>query len=192
MVGRKYTFLFLCKVFWCRMPRVWYSTGIDTFAYLNESAKVVLRELRRFFSNFKIEDTSIERPFLVADKNQTLYSFTGTSINRTIGLLLDLANIKHRMNNSDSSFEFDLPKQEVFLKWDALVTPLFDIEPYIKEFYEQNPKALHVSKWSRFLSINFQAKLFKQRHLDISGTSEFMSNIKFVENIENVKDDIES
>ena len=160
--------------------------GGDIFDYLSDSAILVVRELRRFFSNFKIGNRSIERPFHTTEKKQTLYTFAGTGINRTIGLLLNFADVEHRMNSAESSFEFDLTKQDVLAKWEGLVAPLSDIEPHIKEFEKRNPGFLQVSKWSQYLPINYRVKLFKQRELDVTGTVEFMNRISLVENLGNI------
>jgi len=161
---------------------------MDEYEYLTDPAKKALRELRSLFFYFEIENNSIERPLQITKKAQTLYSFTGTKINRTISFLLDIAGIKHGMNDSYSSFKIVLPKRELLSKWDSLRTPLSNIDKHVKALCERKPQALNYSKWAQFLPIHYQAKLLKQQHFDFTETSKFISGIRFIENREPRKD----
>lgn len=161
---------------------------MDEYEYLTNPSKKALRELKAFFFYFEIENNSIEKPLQITKKAQTLYSFTGTKINRTISFLLDIAVIKHSMNDLDSSFKIVLPKRELLSKSDLLRTPLSNIDKHVKALCECKPQLLNYSKWTQFLPIHYQVKLLKQRHFDFTETSKFISGIRFIENREPRKD----
>lgn len=138
--------------------------------------------LRKDFSVFNITDLQSDRPLLTAEKHLQLFTFTGTRINRTIQLLLDIAGIKNTLDDNSSSFDIEVPKQELISKWSYLSFRLTDIDTHISTLLQKNPALLDFSKWGTYLPDNYKIKLLKDRYFDIEQAENFLKTIKLVEN----------
>jgi ATP-dependent Lhr-like helicase len=138
--------------------------------------------LRKYFSVFNITNLQSDRPLLTAEKKLQLYTFSGTRINRTIQLLLNIAGIKNTLDDSSSSFDIEVPKQELISKWSYLSFPLTNIDTHISTLLQTNPALLDFSKWGSFLPDNYKIKLLKDRYFDIEQTEQLLRTIKLIEN----------
>jgi len=138
--------------------------------------------LRKDFSVFNIKDLQSDRPLLTAEKHLQLFTFTGTRINRTIQLLLNIAGIKNTLDDSSSSFDIEVPKQELISKWSYLSFPLSDIDTHISTLLQTNPALLDFSKWGTYLPDNYKIKLVKDRYFDIEQTAQLLRTMKLIEN----------
>lgn len=138
--------------------------------------------LRKDFSVFNIKDLQSDRPLLTAEKHLQLFTFTGTRINRTIQLLLNIAGIKNTLDDSSSSFDIEVPKQELISKWSYLSFPLTDIDTHISTLLQTNPALLDFSKWGTYLPDNYKIKLVKDRYFDIEQTGHLLKKMKLIEN----------
>jgi len=138
--------------------------------------------IRKDFSVFNINDLQSERPLLTAEKHLQLFTFTGTRVNRTIQLLLNIAGIKNTLDDSSSSFDVEVPKQELISKWSFLSFPLTDIDIHISTLLQTNPALLDFSKWGMYLPDNYKIKLLKDRYFDIEQTRQLLNRIKLIEN----------
>lgn len=138
--------------------------------------------LRKDFSVFNITDLQSDRPLLTAEKHLQLFTFTGTRINRTIQLLLNTAGIKNTLDESSSSFDIEVPKQELISKWSYLSFPLTDIDTHISTLLQTNPALLDFSKWGTYLPDNYKIKLVKDRYFDIEQTAQLLRTMKLIEN----------
>ena len=138
--------------------------------------------LRKDFSVFNITDLQSDRPLLTAEKHLQLFTFTGTRINRTIQLLLNIAGIKNTLDDSSSSFDIEEPKQELISKWSYLSFPLTDIDTHISTLLQTNPALLDFSKWGTYLPDNYKIKLIKDRYFDIEQTAQLLRTMKLIEN----------
>ena len=138
--------------------------------------------LRKDFSVFNITDLQSDRPLLTAEKHLQLFTFTGTRINRTIQLLLNIAGIKNTLDDSSSSFDIEVPKQELISRWSYLLFPLTDIDTHISTLLQTNPALLDFSKWGTYLPDNYKIKLVKDRYFDIEQTAQLLRTMKLIEN----------
>lgn len=138
--------------------------------------------LRKDFSVFNITDLQSDRPLLSAEKHLQLFTFTGTRINRTIQLLLNIAGIKNTLDDSSSSFDIEVPKQELISKWSYLSFPLTNIDTHISTLLQTNPALLDFSKWGTYLPDNYKIKLIKDRYFDIEQTAQLLRTMKLIEN----------
>jgi ATP-dependent Lhr-like helicase len=138
--------------------------------------------MRKDFSVFNINDLQSERPLITAEKHLQLFTFTGTRVNRTIQLLLNIAGIKNTLDDSSSSFDIEVPKQELISKWSFLSFPLTDIDSHISTLLQTNPALLDFSKWGMYLPDNYKIKLLKDRYFDIEQTLQLLKRIKLTEN----------
>lgn len=138
--------------------------------------------MRKDFAVFDIKGLQSERPLLTTEKHLQLFTFTGTRINRTIQLLLNIAEIKNTLDDSSSSFDIEVPKQELISKWNNLSFPLTDIDTHISTLLETNPTLLDFSKWGIYLPKSYQIKLVKNKYFDIEHTKELLSTLKLINN----------
>ena len=152
------------------------------YDFLDQPSCDETEKLRKEFSVFKITNLQFERPILTSEKNLQLFTFTGTRINRTIELLLNISGIKNILDDSSSSFEIETSYQEFISKWDNLSILLTDIDTHISMLLEAKPALLDYSKWGRFLPENYKIKLLKDRYFDIEQTSQLLKSIKLIGN----------
>ena len=138
--------------------------------------------LRKDFSVFNITDLQSDRPLLTAEKHLQLFTFTGTRINRTIQLLLNTAGIKNTLDDSSSSFDIEVPKQELISKWSYLSFLLTDFDTHISTLLQTNPALLDFSKWGTYLPDNYKIKLVKDRYFDTEQTAQLLRTMKLIEN----------
>jgi ATP-dependent Lhr-like helicase len=159
---------------------VLYST--TNYEFLDKSSCDELEILRREFSVFNIRNLQSDRPLLSIEKNIQLFTFTGTRINRTIQLLLNIAGIKNKLDDSSSSFDIEVPKQELISKWSSLSLPLANIDNHISKLLLSNPALLDFSKWGVYLPENYKVKLINDKYFDVEETRNFLTTIKLIEN----------
>jgi len=110
-----------------------------------------------------------------------LFTFSGTRINRTLQLLLNVAEIKNVLDDSCSQFEFEVPKHELFAKFQLLHRAIDDIDKHVEDLLESSPALLDFSKWGQYLPLKFQIKLIKDRYFDIQQTEQFLHSLRLVE-----------
>lgn len=156
------------------------------YDFLDEPSFDEIEMMRKDFAVFVIKDLQSERPLLTAEKHLQLFTFTGTRINRTIQLLLNIAGIKNTLDDSSSSFDIEVPKQELISKWNYLSFPLTDIDTHISTLIETNPTLLDFSKWGIYLPKSYQIKLVKNKYFDIEHTKELLRKLEVVHNHEQI------
>ncbi len=152
------------------------------YDFLDEPSFDEIEMMRNDFSVFNIKDLQSERPLLTAEKHLQLFTFTGTRINRTIQLLLNIAGIKNTLDDSSNSFDIEVPKQELISKWNYLSFPLTDIETHISTLLETNPTLLDFSKWGIYLPKRYQINLVRNKYFDIEQTKELLSKLELIHN----------
>jgi len=157
----------------------------DAYEELDEVSLGEIRKLRRFFSAFKINDIAKERPLLVEKSQLTLYTFSGSRINRTLSWLLDLNGIRHTLIDSTSSFIIKISPKELRGKWTKLTDVLEEADMYLENMLTERPGILGFSKWGRYLPVSLQVKLLKQKYFDLDGVYEIKDWI-LIENREEV------
>ncbi|MGB5025851.1 MAG: DEAD/DEAH box helicase [Saprospiraceae bacterium] len=138
--------------------------------------------LRKDFSVFNIQNLQTDRPLLSTEKDLQLFTFTGTRINRTIQLLLNISGIKNTLDDKSSSFDIEVSKQVVISKWSSLTLPLADIDIHISNLLQKNPALLDFSKWGLYLPENYQVKLLKDKYFDIEQTEGLLATMKLIQN----------
>jgi ATP-dependent Lhr-like helicase len=152
------------------------------YKFLDEPSFDEIEMMRKDFAAFNIKDLQSERPLLRSEKHLQLFTFTGTRINRTIQLVLNIAGIKNTLDDSSSSFDIEVPKQHLTSKWDSLSYPLTDIDTHILTLLENNPALLDFSKWGIHLPANYKVNLVKNKYFDIGRTKELLSTLKLIHN----------
>ena len=154
----------------------------EVYDFLNQECSDELNLLRSYFSAFAIKDIATERPLRDTEKELQWFTFTGTKVNRTIQLLLNIAGIKNTLDDSNSSFLLEMSKQDFLKRWKSLPKPLVDIDSYLYELLEDHPAIMEFSKWGIHLPKNYQVRLIRSKYFDIEQTKHFLETIQLVEN----------
>jgi ATP-dependent Lhr-like helicase len=152
------------------------------YDFLDEPSFDEIEMMRKDFSVFRIMNLQAERPLLTTEKHLQLFTFTGTRINRTIQLLLNIAGIKNSLDDSNSSFDIEVSKQDLIPKWNFLSFPLSDIDTHISTLLQSTPTLLDFSKWGIYLPESYKIKLIRNKYFDIDKTKELLSGLKLISN----------
>lgn len=153
------------------------------YNFLDQPSSDEIDRLRKDFSVFNIQGLNVDRPLLATEKHLQLFSFTGTRINRTLQLLLNIAGIKNTLDDGSSSFEVGVSKQQLLSKWASLSLPLTDIDPHITTLLQTNPTLLDFSKWGIYLPESYQVKLLKDKYFDLEQTGHFLATMNLIQNV---------
>jgi ATP-dependent Lhr-like helicase len=156
--------------------------GKIEYDVLDQPSYDEIETMRKDFSVFNIQNLKTDRPLLTTEKHLQLFTFTGTRINRTFQMLLNIAGIKNHLDDSSSSFDIEVPKEELLEKWNSLSQPFTDIDTHITNLLEMTPNLLDFSKWGLYLPQIFQVKLIKDKYFDIPNTQQLLTLIKPIEN----------
>lgn len=163
-----------------KMLEILYSDS--EYGFLDQPSCDELEMLRKDFSVFNIQVLQTERPLLKMEKHLQLFTFTGTRINRTIQLLLNIAGIKNILEENSSSFDILVQKQELISKWNSLIYLLADIDTHIANLLHTNSTLLDFSKWGQYLPESYKVKLVKDKYFNIEATGELLKAMKLIEN----------
>lgn len=163
-----------------KMLEILYSQ-ID-YDVLNLPSRDEIKAMHKDFSIFNIRNLKTDRPLLKTEKYLQLFTFTGTRINRTFQMLLNIAAFKNTLDESSSSFEIEVSRQELLAKWNSLLHPLLNIDTHITTLIETTPTLLDFSKWGLYLPLKFQVRLIKDRYFDIEQTEQLLGSINLLEN----------
>ncbi|CAM4087657.1 DEAD/DEAH box helicase [Flavobacterium weaverense] len=150
------------------------------YDFLDEPSFDEIENMRKDFLVFKIKDLQSERPLLTSEKHVQLFTFTGTRINRTLQLLLNIAGIKNKIDESNSSFDIEVSEEDLISKWNFLSFPLTDIDTHISTLLESNPTLLDFSKWGIYLPLKYKIKVIKNKYFDIEQTKVLLNNFKLI------------
>jgi ATP-dependent Lhr-like helicase len=154
----------------------------EEYDFLDKPSFDLIAILRKEFSVFNIKNLQSERPLLLSEKNLQLFTFTGTRINRTIQLLLNIVGINNKLDDNDSSFDIGVHKQEFISKWFTLSLPLSNIDIHVSKLLQTNPALLDFSKWGVYLPEKYRVKLLKDKYFDIENTGVLLDKIKLISN----------
>jgi len=152
------------------------------YNFLDQPSCDVIEILRKDFSVFNIQVLQAERPLQTTEKHLQLFTFTGTRINRTIQLLLNIAGIKNTLDDRSSSFDIEASKQELISQWSSLSLPLANIDIHISNLLQTNPALLDFSKWGAYLPDKYKVEILKNRYFDIDKTGELITTMNLIEN----------
>lgn len=152
------------------------------YDFLDEPSFDEIEMMRNDFKVFNIKELETERPLLTSEKHLQLFTFTGTKINRTLQLLLNIAGIKNTFDDLSSSFDIKVSKDDLITKWNLISNPLIDIDTHISKLLESNPTLLDFSKWGLYLPDNYKIKILKNRYFDIEQTQQIFSKMRIIFN----------
>jgi len=149
---------------------------------LDESCLEIIKEMRQTFSIYKVQNIKEERPMKVDMLHLSIYTFTGSRINKTIGFLLEIAQLKNTINHQSSQIIIEASKEDFLENWHKLPQLSHNLDKHLENLLEENPGVLSFSKWGNYLPLSFQIELLKQHYFDFEGAMAFITQVHFVEN----------
>jgi ATP-dependent Lhr-like helicase len=156
------------------------------FTFLDDAGTNEIEILKSDFTNFNITNKELERPILIKNSTLHLYTFTSTKINTTLGLLLKLNGIKNTIDNDKSLIEIELNENytevHFFEQWKKLNINEALLDEYILEQLKTDNSLLNFSKWGIYLPEKYKVNLIKEKHFNLDGANNFISNIKLIRN----------
>lgn len=152
------------------------------YNFLDEASSNQVEIMRRDFSVFNLQNLQTDRPFLKGENRNQLFTFTGTRINNTFQLLLNISGVKSNLDDRSSSFEIDGTKEDFFSKKKVLANHLSEIDVHISALLQKTPSLMNFSKWGPYIPKVYQVKLLKEKHFDIKQTEVMLKEMKLIEN----------
>lgn len=154
----------------------------EEYEFAENSAMDCLKEMRKEWEEVSLTDLKNERPLRAREEGKLeLYTFTGSSINRTLQLLLKINGLNSLLDDASSCILIEAEKDAFFEVWSNLLDSLGEIDRILSELLEANPDAYSFSKWGIFLPTKLKTVLIKSRYFDSDGTEAFLRNIKLFE-----------
>lgn len=161
-----------------RMLQVLFET--NEFQELDNASKDILQILKKDFSNFPIENLNNDRPIIHKENKAILYSFHGTRVNRSLYFLLNKTEYVSIYEEHSSSFEIPITVSQTDQLFAKMKTIFNNIDLHIENEMKTNQSILDFSKWGRYLPLQYQCKLLKEKHFDFDTTRNFLENLKLV------------
>lgn len=144
---------------------------------LNEACAEEIAAMRKEFSKFKIGNIEQERPLLVSDHKVEFFSFTGTKVNRTLGMLFDYYESKYDFNEYQSKFDLEISEIDFLKLLKKLTEPFNNIDVFIEKQLEEKPFLLGFSKWGAYLPVKYKVELLKSKYYDLEETKTYLNKI---------------
>lgn len=151
------------------------------YTELDENSKLVLSELRHDFQNFMINDFIYDKPLIIKENKLSIYTFTGTKVNKSLSFLLNLTGRGVSFNEHSSSFEIVIDRSE----FDSLIKDVNQvyskIDDYLIADLKDNESLIGFSKWGKYLPIIYQVQIVKERYFDFEYAVELLNNMNLIE-----------
>lgn len=152
----------------------------ETWPDLDEPAAEALRQLKHDFLNYPIENYSYERPILLMEGAVKVYTFQGTVVNRSLHFVLALLAVNFDYHEQDSSFKIPTDGPGVHQLFEQGLEKLKDIDTFLSQALIANPGLIEFSKWGRYLPLEYQCRILKEKHYDFGNLEIFLQNLRLV------------
>lgn len=154
----------------------------EEYDFLDEMGREAICDLRKEFSVFTIDDFKIERPLLNSNERLSFYSFTSSKINKTLQFILNLLEVKSILHEEESLFEIEDHNSNEFQVILKSIDRNQNMDQTLTELLENTPEIIDFSKWGKYLPIQYQAALLKEKHFDFEGCYSYLQHLKLVKN----------
>jgi len=147
---------------------------------LDQASIELLVELRKEFSIFPIESLNDDRPVINKEIGALIYTFQGTKVNRSLHFMLNKLGVQCLYRDNDSTFEIPLNSVQIQLIFEELPNILSEIDFHLENAVRETPTIIDFSKWGKFLPVNYQIEILKEKYFDFDGVGAFLRNIRIV------------
>jgi ATP-dependent Lhr-like helicase len=154
----------------------------EEYDFLDDMGREAIDNLRKYFSVFAINDFQTERPLLTSNEHLSFYSFTSSKINRTLRFILNTLEVKNALYDQESLFEIEERNSSELQTILKSIDRNQNIDQILIELLKNTPEIMDVSKWGKYLPIQYQAALLKKKYFDFEGCYAYLQHLKLVEN----------
>lgn len=154
----------------------------EEYDFLDDMGREAIDNLRKYFSVFAINDFQTERPLLTSNEHLSFYSFTSSKINRTLRFILNTLEVKNALYHQESLFEIEERNSSELQTILKSIDRNQNIDQILIELLKNTPEIMDVSKWGKYLPIQYQATLLKEKYFDFEGCYDYLQHLKLVEN----------
>lgn len=154
----------------------------EEYDFLDDMGREAIDNLRKYFSVFAINDFQTERPLLTSNEHLSFYSFTSSKINRTLRFILNILEVKNALYDQESLFEIEECNSSELQTILKSIDRNQNIDQILIELLKNTPEIMDVSKWGKYLPIQYQAALLKEKYFDFEGCYDYLQHLKLVEN----------
>ncbi|SKA36314.1 ATP-dependent helicase Lhr and Lhr-like helicase [Chitinophaga eiseniae] len=147
---------------------------------MDEKAIAALEELRFELKQAVLTPGNMERPYVAKETGYQYYTFTGSVINRTLMVLLKLADIDSVFDDDKSMFSIADKTWEPAKLWPHLEAQLAVLCGLDLDNLEKLGLSCAFLKWGQYLPPSLQEELIRSALLDIPGTTAFLQQVRFV------------
>ncbi len=151
------------------------------YSELDDSSCAVVAEMRNDFKEFRINNLQFDCPIIEKEGTLLIYTFTGSKINRSLSFLLSLTGLVPSLDDHSSSFELAINKSGFNQLIQELKSKYENINEYLLIELKENESLIGFSKWGKYLPLDYQIEIVKERFYDFENTIELINNINLVE-----------
>ncbi len=153
----------------------------EDYIELDYSSSEVIAEMRHDFKGFAINDFKYDCPIIEKEGKLLLYTFTGSKINKSLNFFLALTGIEPSIDDHSSSFELEIDKS-VFKELVTEVNTIYEkINDYLIAELKENESLIGFSKWGKYLPLEYQAEIVKERYYDFENAIDLINNMNLIE-----------
>lgn len=153
----------------------------EKYPELDKNSDLALQDLRHTFKEFDISDFTYDKPMIKGEKKPTLYTFTGSVINKSLNFLIHLTGRKAYLNDASSSIELEINPAKLDVLIQDVNNVYQEIDSYLIRELNEEEALMGFSKWGVYLPVEYQVKLMKERAFDFEGALDLINNMKVVE-----------
>lgn len=154
--------------------------GKENYEELNGECVSVLEQLRFEFQGYPVTDFDLDRPMVIKENKIIWFTFTGTVINRSLKMLIEMSGYEVIMNEMNSSLEINIrDKSSNFLEQISDNYSRLDI--HLEQLLTKGDSLLSFSKWGIYLPVQFKIEIVKERFFDFEEAKTFSEKIRLVD-----------
>lgn len=153
----------------------------EDYSELDGNSSEIIAEMRQDFKGFAVNNLKFDCPIIEKEGKLLIYTFTGSKINKSLSFLIALTGIEPSLVDHSSSFELVIDKsafkvlvQEINFKYEQ-------INNYLIAELKENESLIGFSKWGKYLPLDYQAEIVKERYYDFENALELINNINLIE-----------
>ncbi len=152
----------------------------EEYMELDNSSNEIIAEMRHDFKRFVINDFKYDCPIIEKEGKLLLYTFTGSKINNSLNFLLKLTGIELSFDDHSSSFELEIDKSEFREVVREVNSKYEKINDYLIAELNKNESLIEFSKWGKYLPLEYQVEITKERFYDFENAIDLINNINLI------------
>jgi ATP-dependent Lhr-like helicase len=156
----------------------------EDYSELDNGSSGVIEEMRYDFKGYAIKDYEFDCPLIEKEGKLLIYTFTGSKINKSLNFLISLTGVEVTLDDHSSSFQLEIDKSVFKELVDETNAKYKQINDYLIAELEENESLIGFSKWGKYLPLEYQAEILKERYYDFEGALELLNKMKLKELID--------